>query len=86
MTRPFLFGTNFKMNQTPAESAAFYAQLAATEERLGSCWVAAFDDAQVSESLGAPAHLRPVALMPLGYAARGARAPSSTRTEPAGAI
>jgi triosephosphate isomerase len=28
MTRPFLFGTNFKMNQTPDESAAFYARLA----------------------------------------------------------
>jgi triosephosphate isomerase len=30
MTRPFLFGTNFKMNQTPPESAAFYRQLAAS--------------------------------------------------------
>ena len=30
MARPFLFGTNFKMNQTPIESAAFYRQLAAT--------------------------------------------------------
>jgi triosephosphate isomerase len=30
MGRPFLFGTNFKMNQTPDESAAFYQQLAAT--------------------------------------------------------
>ncbi|HET7055796.1 MAG TPA: triose-phosphate isomerase [Thermomicrobiales bacterium] len=30
MTRPFLFGTNFKMNQTPAESAAFYERLAAS--------------------------------------------------------
>jgi triosephosphate isomerase len=29
MARPFLFGTNFKMNQTPGESAAFYRQLAA---------------------------------------------------------
>jgi triosephosphate isomerase len=28
MARPFIFGTNFKMNQTPAESAAFYRQLA----------------------------------------------------------
>ena len=27
MARPFVFGTNFKMNQTPAESAAFYRQL-----------------------------------------------------------
>jgi L-erythrulose 1-phosphate isomerase len=30
MPRPFLFGTNFKMNQTPIESAAFYQQLAAS--------------------------------------------------------
>ncbi len=28
MPRPFLFGTNFKMNQTSTESAAFYQQLA----------------------------------------------------------
>jgi L-erythrulose 1-phosphate isomerase len=27
MPRSFLFGTNFKMNQTPAESAVFYQQL-----------------------------------------------------------
>lgn len=27
MSQPFLFGTNFKMNQTPAESAAFYREL-----------------------------------------------------------
>jgi triosephosphate isomerase len=30
MSRPFLFGTNFKMNQTPTESAAFYTRLAAS--------------------------------------------------------
>ena len=30
MARPFLFGTNFKMNQTSAESAVFYRQLAAS--------------------------------------------------------
>ena len=30
MARPFVFGTNFKMNQTAAESAAFYRQLAAS--------------------------------------------------------
>jgi L-erythrulose 1-phosphate isomerase len=30
MNRPFLFGTNFKMNQTPAESATFYERLAAS--------------------------------------------------------
>lgn len=52
-----------------ATIAAAYAQLAATQEELGSCWVGAFDDNGVSESLGAPAHLRPMALMPLGYSA-----------------
>ncbi len=30
MARPFLFGTNFKMNQIPAESAAFYRELVAS--------------------------------------------------------
>ena len=30
MTRPYVFGTNFKMNQTPPESAAFYRQLSAS--------------------------------------------------------
>lgn len=29
MGRPFIFGTNFKMNQTPAESVTFYRELAA---------------------------------------------------------
>lgn len=32
MTRPYVFGTNVKMNQTPAESAAFYRQLAVSIE------------------------------------------------------
>jgi triosephosphate isomerase len=27
VTRPYVFGTNFKMNQTPAESAEFYRQV-----------------------------------------------------------
>ena len=35
MARPFLFGTNFKMNQTPAESAAFYRDLAAVQPAPG---------------------------------------------------
>lgn len=30
MTRPYVFGTNFKMNQTPPESAAFYRQLSSS--------------------------------------------------------
>lgn len=30
MTRPYVIGTNFKLNQTPAESVQFYRQLAAS--------------------------------------------------------
>jgi len=32
MTRPYVFGSNFKMNQTPIESAEFYRELAASIE------------------------------------------------------
>lgn len=35
--RPFLFGTNFKMHQTPAESARFYRQLAAGPPPPAEC-------------------------------------------------
>ena len=52
-----------------ATIAAAYVQLTAAAEGLGCCWVGAFDEGRVSEVLGAPAHLRPVALLPIGYAA-----------------
>ena len=34
---------------------------------LGACWVGAFDEEYVNDLLGMPAHVRPVALIPLGY-------------------
>ncbi|MCL6560259.1 MAG: nitroreductase family protein [Firmicutes bacterium] len=43
--------------------------LAATAYGLGSCWVGAFDENQVRDCLGIPPERRPVALIPLGYAA-----------------
>jgi nitroreductase len=52
-----------------ATIAACYAQLAATALGLASCWVGAFDEARVADALGLPASLRPVAIMPMGYAA-----------------
>jgi nitroreductase len=52
-----------------ATIAAAYAQLGAAAQQLGSCWVGAFDDAQVAKLLGAPAYLRPVVLLPVGYPA-----------------
>jgi nitroreductase len=41
--------------------------LAAVASGLGTCWVGAFDDEQASQALDLPAHLRPVAIVPIGY-------------------
>lgn len=40
--------------------------LAATAKGLGTCWVGAFDEGRVTELLGLPRGLRPVALIPVG--------------------
>ncbi|EKQ52621.1 MAG: nitroreductase [Methanobacterium sp. Maddingley MBC34] len=34
---------------------------------LGACWVGAFDEQQVTNLLGTPSYVRPVALVPMGY-------------------
>lgn len=53
-----------------ATIACTFAMLAATNLGLGSVWVGAFNDDKVSEALGNPPGLRPVAMLPLGYPAR----------------
>lgn len=50
-----------------ATIASSYAQLAATSLGLGSCWVGAFDEEQVSEVIESPNDLKPVVLLPIGY-------------------
>lgn len=44
--------------------------LVATEEGLGTVWVGAFDEAQVSKVMKLPDTLRPVVIVPVGYPAR----------------
>ncbi len=46
--------------------------LAAAEEGLGTCWIAAFDPAAAREVLGIPLEVIPSAFTPLGYAADSA--------------
>jgi nitroreductase len=41
--------------------------LCAVAEGLGTCWIGAFDEERVQELLGIPAHIRIVALLPIGY-------------------
>ena len=52
-----------------AAIACAYAQLAACDAGLGSCWVGAFREEEVRAALGVGQDLRPVALLPLGYPA-----------------
>jgi nitroreductase len=41
--------------------------LAAVASGLGACWVGAFDEAAAAEVLDLSSHLRPVAIVPVGY-------------------
>lgn len=61
-----------------ATIAAAYAQLAATGLGLHTVWVGAFDEEEVRKTIEAPAHIRPVAIIPLGYSEQQP-APTSRR-------
>jgi len=47
--------------------AVDHMTLKAVEEDLGTCWIGAFDEAEVKEILGIPERIRAVALLPIGY-------------------
>ncbi len=51
------------------------AMLVAHENGLGSCWVGAFREEEVSKILNLPRHLRPVVILPVGYPAYVPSAP-----------
>jgi nitroreductase len=50
-----------------AATATQNLMLAAWSKDIGSCWVGAFDEAEVSQLLVLPGHVRPMAVVPLGY-------------------
>lgn len=52
--------------------------LYAVSKGLGTCWVGAFDERKVSQALFLPSHLRPVALIQVGYPAESPSAPPRT--------
>lgn len=56
--------------------AMAYAQLAAANLGLGSCWVGALDAALAATALGLPETERPVAMLPLGYSAETPEEPA----------
>lgn len=52
-----------------ATIACAYAQLAVTALGLATVWVGAFDDDNVRQAIGVGNDLRPVSILPIGYAA-----------------
>jgi len=50
--------------------------LVAFENGLGTCWVGAFQEAEVSKILDLPENLRPVAIIPVGYPEKIPKPPS----------
>ena len=56
-----------------ASIACTYAMLAATALGLSTVWVGAFDEQAVHEIIHAPSGQRPVAMLPVGYAAETPR-------------
>ena len=57
--------------------------LEAQEQGLASVWVGAFQEAEVSEILNFPSYLRPIAIVPIGYAAESSVPPKRVKKEDA---
>ena len=53
-----------------ATIACTFAMLAAKAQGLDTVWVGAFDEMAVSEIVHIPSNLRPVAMLPIGYAGK----------------
>ena len=60
---------NWNAGEVDAAIAMTHIVLAAAEEGLGTCWIAAFDPKAAREVLGLPPDVIPSAFTPLGYAA-----------------
>ena len=64
-----------------ATIAATYMMLAAHAIRLHTCWMGAFDEAQVKEVLELPAHVRPVAILSVGFGSLPSSSPERMNPE-----
>ena len=62
--------------------ASMLLLLAVVEEGLGACFVGAFEDADVARALRLPAHVLPVAIIPVGWPGESPR-PRRRRALPA---
>lgn len=72
-TKCWINPENEPIGETDAAIVTAHMQLEATELGLGTCWVAYFDRDKLCRELNIPANLVPVALLPMGYPAEGAK-------------
>lgn len=73
------FNPEYNAGEMDATIVLTHMMLEAWELGIGSCWVGYFDHNEATNTFDLPAELRPVAIMPLGYAAEGAQ-PSVNHT------
>ena len=59
--------------EVDAAIAIDHMTLAATDIGLGTCWIGAFDPVKVTESMGLPVGIEPIAMLPLGYSNEAGR-------------
>lgn len=57
-------------------AAVEHMLLAAVDRGLASCWIGAFDEAEVRDSIGLQPPLTPIAVLPVGYSAESAGRPA----------
>ncbi len=62
----------YNAGEVDASIVCTHMMLEAWEQGISSCWVGMFNDREVSAAYNLPNHIKPVALLPLGYADKNA--------------
>ena len=74
------FNEGYDAGEMDATIVLTHMMLEAWEQGIGSCWVGLFDHDEAAKVFDLPAEIKPVAIMPLGYAAEGCE-PAPRHTE-----
>ena len=73
------FNEGYNAGEMDASIILTHMMLEAWEQGIGSCWVGLFDHDEAAKAFDLPEEVKPVAIMPLGYAAEEAK-PSPMHT------
>lgn len=77
------FNEGYDAGEMDATIVLTHMMLEAWEQGIGSCWVGLFDHDEAAKAFSLPSEIKPVAIMPLGYAEEGCEpAPRHTEKRP----